>query len=79
MSQFIKQAFYKQRADFQKDLPARDKKYTLCSGVTELEGHSLCRGRAACPQAGSVPAGKCSRSETSRDLKRARRWTVTWL
>lgn len=37
MSQFIKQAFYKQRADFQKDLPARDKKYTLCSGVTELE------------------------------------------
>ena len=37
MSQFMKQAFYKQRADFQKDLPARDKKYTLCSGVTELK------------------------------------------
>lgn len=37
MSQFIKQAFYKQRADFHKSLPARDKKYTLCNGVTELE------------------------------------------
>ena len=33
----MKQAFYKQRADFQKDLQARDKKYTLCSGVTELK------------------------------------------
>ena len=36
MSQFIKQAFYKQREEFQRSLPARDKKYKICSGVTEL-------------------------------------------